>query len=196
MGTIEKMNNLNNRIQEGSTWTDWHALVTIQFGELIESGFDWGKNDYFKNSAFTEANRTRLNQKIEDRFYFREICSTPAQFKFFLRRRLNEILPKYNELYKLIDSGDFKVLRQMTKNEKFRNVFSEYPQTQLNGDANYATNATDNASGSTTDGSPIEMILNYHQYYDDVDVMILNDPTINNCFLSMMPAFYTDKGGM
>lgn len=181
------MNPVMDSLMDPSTqdWSDWHANNTIYFGELIESGFDWGKNDYFQDESFTEDNRTRLNKKIEDRYYYREICCTPpGKFKLFLTRKLNELLPKYNELYKLIASGDFHVLRQETKNTKYRHIFSEYPQAQLQGDADYATNAQDNAAGSIIDGPPVDMFVDYHRRYDDIDVMILDQ--LDVCFYSTL----------
>lgn len=179
------LNPMIDSLEETTEWHDFHAKTTIQFGELIESGFDWGANDYYKDKSFTETNRNRLNQKIVNRYYFREICAVPPGiFKHFLMRKLNEIMPKYNELYKLINSKDFHVLREETNNSKYRHVFSEYPQTQLKGDSDYATNAQDNASGSTRDGAPIDMMIDYQERYNDVDVMILNELEV--CFLSMM----------
>lgn len=166
-----------------SQFSDWHATITIQFGELIESGFDWGKDTYYP--AFTGASRTRLNQKIEDRFYWREICAVPpGKFKHFLMRKLNEIMPKYKMLYDEIDSGNMKVFRQETYNGKSRNVYSEYPQSQLQGSADYATNANDAADGHTRDGAPIDMAVDFQQRYNDVDVMILDE--LDVCFLSLM----------
>lgn len=166
-----------------SQFSDWHATTTIQFGELIESGFDWGKNEYYHE--FKGERREILNNKIEDRFYWREICVVPpGKFKHFLVRKLNEIMPKYKMLYDLVDSGDMRVLRKETSNSKSRNVYSEYPQSQLQGSADYATNANDNASGSTNDGAPIDMAVDFQQRYNDIDVMVLDE--LDVCFLSLM----------
>lgn len=49
---------------------------------------------------FDEAYRPKLNDKIIDHFYFREIgFETAALFAFYLRRTMNEIMPYYNQLY-------------------------------------------------------------------------------------------------
>lgn len=179
------MNPMMDSVQTPSKWHDFHSTITIQFGELIESGFDWGKSEYYVNEQFTQLNRLRLNKKIEDHFYFREICAVPpGKFKHFLVRKLNEIMPKYNELYKIIDNENFHVLREETFNSKSRDIHSEYPQTQLEGNADYATDANDNALGSTKDGPAIDMMIDYQERYNDVDVMILNE--IDVCFMSMM----------
>lgn len=49
---------------------------------------------------FDEDYRRLLNDKIIDHFYFREIgFETVAQFAWYLRRTMNEIMPYYNEMY-------------------------------------------------------------------------------------------------
>ena len=57
---------------------------------------------------FDESYRTELNDKIIDHFYFREIgFETVAQFAWYMRRTMNEIMPYYNKLYEaelLIDN--------------------------------------------------------------------------------------------
>ena len=53
---------------------------------------------------FDETYRTQLNNKIIDHFYFREIgMETVANFAWFLRRKMNEIMPYYNQLYESVD---------------------------------------------------------------------------------------------
>lgn len=181
------MNPFMDNLLQPQEWSDWHANNTIFFGELIESRFNWGKEDYFKDmdDDFDNNHRERLNQKIEARYFYREICCTPpGKFKHFLVRKLNELLPKYNELYKVRDAGDFHVLRQETKNSKYRHIYSEYPQTQLKGDADYATNGQDNAAGSTVDGPPVDMFIDFHDRFDDIDVMIIDQLEV--CFWSAM----------
>jgi hypothetical protein len=182
MNVYDDVNEVEQSLLNGSTWHDFHANVTISFGELLEAGFDWGRNDY---GPIDDADRTRLNKRIEDHYYYREICATPpGKFKLFLTRKLNEIMPKYKKLYDLAAAGRFDVLRQQTGNSKSRNVYSEYPQTQLQGNADYATNANDVAGANTNDGAPVQMSIQYQQAYDDVDVMILKE--IDVCFLSLI----------
>lgn len=56
-----------------------------------------GLNEY---PIFDEDYRIGLNDKIIDHFFFREIgFETAGQFAFYLRRTMNEIMPKYNALY-------------------------------------------------------------------------------------------------
>lgn len=71
---------------------------TIDLRHLLERGYPLALNEY---PIFAEEYREYLNQKIIDHFYFREIGQeTPDRFNFFLKRKMNEIMPYYNELYK------------------------------------------------------------------------------------------------
>lgn len=55
----------------------------------------------FDFPLFDEAYRTVLEKKIVLHYYTREICAeTVGLWKLFLRRRLNEIMPYYNQLYR------------------------------------------------------------------------------------------------
>lgn len=74
------------------------AVFTVELGSLVENGFDLGLSDY---PIFDESYREPLNNKIIEHFYFREIGQeTPGLFKRFLNRKMNEIMPYYNQLYK------------------------------------------------------------------------------------------------
>lgn len=73
------------------------SIFTPELGEIIESGFDLGMKKY---PIFKEEYREELNRKIFDHFWFREIgLETPALFRRFLNRKMNEIMPFYNQLY-------------------------------------------------------------------------------------------------
>lgn len=81
-------------------WDGSHrgAIFTVELGELVQSGFDLGLDKY---PIFDDDYREPLNFKIVDHFWFREIgLETPELFKRFLNRRMNEIMPYYNQLYR------------------------------------------------------------------------------------------------
>ena len=55
----------------------------------------------FDYPIFDEAYRTTLEKKILKHYYTREICcETVGLWKLFLNRKMNEIMPYYNQLYK------------------------------------------------------------------------------------------------
>lgn len=73
------------------------AIFTVELGSLVENGFDLGLDKY---PIFDESYREPLNAKIIEHFFFREIgLETPGLFKRFLNRRMNEVMPYYNQLY-------------------------------------------------------------------------------------------------
>ncbi len=74
------------------------ALFTVQLGSLVSSGYNLGLGTY---PIFDEDYRIPLNNKIIEHYWFREIgLETPQLFVRFLNRKMNEIMPYYNQLYK------------------------------------------------------------------------------------------------
>lgn len=73
------------------------SKYTTELRYALESGYDIGLKTY---PIFEEAYRNVLNDKIKEHFYFREIgFETIALFKRFLNRKMNEIMPLYNQFY-------------------------------------------------------------------------------------------------
>lgn len=86
-------------LYEGEVNVAYHrgAVFTVELGSLVENGFDLGLKDY---PIFDESYRAGLNTKIVEHYFFREIgLETPQLFKRFLNRKMNEIMPYYNQLY-------------------------------------------------------------------------------------------------
>lgn len=82
-------------------WIVENVQSTVPYSKTIRYTHDTyskiGLNEY---PIFDESYRNTLNDKIIDHFYFREIgFETVAQFAWFMRRTMNEIMPYYNKLY-------------------------------------------------------------------------------------------------
>lgn len=156
------------------------GTFTMTLGEIVESGEElWDGDRPFPMEY--EAYRETLQQKIVDHYYLREIgTETIGHFRFMLNRKMREIMPYYNQLYKsekLVDPADALTTHTMTstgnteQNENStshststnnsttdndsRAVTSETPQTRLSGDEDYATGASDVTARTTVaaDGS-------------------------------------------
>ena len=172
---------------------------------------------------FDETYRPILNGKIIDRYWNQEIgMETIEMFRFNMRRKMNEIMPLYNKLYlserlifdpfvtmnmKTVAGGTTGQIAQSAGNStsntdtvgKSRAVNSETPQTQLSGNSDYASNASDvnsdnkvnstgnNTGSSTTDvsvnntntvigysGMPAELLQSYRASLIEIDLMILS----------------------
>ena len=75
------------------------AKYTITIKSLIDNNFDFKMNSY---PIFDENYRNTLNQNILYHYYESEIgFETAPLFRFYLNQKLNEIMPYYNELYKV-----------------------------------------------------------------------------------------------
>lgn len=74
------------------------SSFTTQIRWYIEAGNTLPLNDY---PIFDETYRAGLNKKIIDHYEFREIgAETMGLFNKFLKRKMNEIMPYYNQRYK------------------------------------------------------------------------------------------------
>lgn len=134
---------------------------------------EWvGLEDY---PIFDPGYRAGLNQKIFDHFMYQEIGhETVDQFRFAMRRRMNEIMPYFNQLYdstrlvfdplvtmdiRTIATGSSEqVAEGESVNEtvsdvkaKAKNVASTFPQVALSPNKDYASSGAD--SNSETDSS-------------------------------------------
>lgn len=157
------------------------AKYTITIKTLIDNNFDFKMTQY---PIFDENYRETLNHNILYHYYENEIgFETAPLFRLYLNQRLNEIMPKYNELYKaqknLIDnnlllnnvnltetlsgqnatttSSTSKSTNNGTSNNK--NLFQDTPQGQISSteidNQTWATNLTldSNTSNNTINDS-------------------------------------------
>jgi len=126
---------------------------------------------------FAEGYRKILNGKIIDEYYNQEIgTETIDNFTLILRKKMDQIMPYYNELYKsqrlefdplltmdIHSVGSTEVvgteevnannIAETKTNSGSRATNLNFPQTALAGDADYATSAVDSNSDSDVDAS-------------------------------------------
>jgi hypothetical protein len=127
---------------------------------------------------FDEAYRPHLNQMFLDQFWNQEIGQESIDlFQHALKRKLNQIMPLYNQQYRIsqikfdplqtvniknvsaltgntVSAGDST--SDSTSNAKSRAVAQQMPQTMLSDNGDYATSAQDNISDTTAGGSASE----------------------------------------
>lgn len=153
------------------------STFTMRLSEILDSGETiWHTDD--KYPIFDEAFREPLQQKIERHYLNWEIGQETVQmFRFALNRKMHEIMPYYNQLYlseinidplqtvDVTNTGETSGTESAntttandtdsTTDSKSRAVASETPQTRLQGDEDYATNASDSVSNATA-GTHVE----------------------------------------
>ena len=140
------------------------AKYTITIKTLIDNNFDFGLKSY---PIFDENYRDTLNNNILNHYYENEIgFETAPLFRFYLNQKLNEIMPYYNELYKvqkkLIDENlllnNVNLTEQLTgsnttetsstsqSSNNGKNLFQDTPQGQISqtdiDNQTWATNLT------------------------------------------------------
>ena len=140
------------------------AKYTITIKSLIDNNFDFKMDSY---PIFDENYRNTLNNNILYHYYENEIgFETASLFRFYLNQKLNEIMPYYNELYKvqkkIIDENlllnNVNLTEKLTgsnttntsstsqSSNKGKNLFQDTPQGQISqtdiDNQTWATNLT------------------------------------------------------
>lgn len=165
---------------------DWHAVATIQLGELMECGFVDFDDPSWKWDAYDDAQYARVCEKIANRYFYREIgVLPPGRWKREYLRKMNEIMPKYKPLYGALDDGA-DILQASDHYGKSRDVFSEFPATMLGDNQDYASNGRDREFEDVMQGDWIEKAKLIREEYNDVDVMILDElESLFSCLLTV-----------
>lgn len=77
------------------------SKYTVTLRQIIQSGFDIGLKDY---PIYNEEHRETLNNMIINHYFMSEIGQeTPELFRIYLNNTMNEIMPRYNLMYKALD---------------------------------------------------------------------------------------------
>jgi len=162
---------------------DFHAVTTIQICELAEAGwFDLSDESWDFGPKYSEEQHERLCKRITQHFWWREICVTPPGiWKQMFITRMNEIMPKFMQLYSMLDeeSPFYQPLGQEGEYYKSRNIFSDFPQTKLAGNEDYASTGNDTEYQRIKQMDVLELAERVQNYYD-IDTLICM--SINDLF--------------
>ena len=151
---------------------------TIALKDAIEYVPDIVSGTLAGYPIFDESYREHLNRQILDQYWNQEIGQESIDlFNFALRRKLNQIMPVYNQQYQIsqikfdpLQTVNIKNLgavagstdttgtstNDSTSDAKSRTVAQQFPQTMLSGNGDYATGAQDNTSNTTANGNVSE----------------------------------------
>jgi hypothetical protein len=149
------------------------AKYTITIKTLIDNNFDFKMTDY---PIFDENYRETLNNNILHHYYENEIgFETAPLFRFYLNQKLNEIMPYYNELYKvqkkLID--DKLLLNNVNLTEELNGR-----NTTQTSSISQSTNKGKNLFQDTPQGNISQQDINAQNVY--ATNITLNDNSIND----------------
>lgn len=153
-----------------------YDYMTITLGEWHELGFYRPlEDDSWRFDAYSDEQYTRLCTKFLNRFYDREVSNTvPNRWKRAYLRKLNEIMPKYKLLYARVEQG-VNPLQESREREKSRDIFSDFPETMLSGNSDYASTGNDRESDMLREGNAAELLTQFAREWNDVDVLILDE---------------------
>lgn len=149
------------------------AKYTITIKTLIDNNFDFQMTNY---PIFDENYRKTLNNNILHHYYENEIgFETAPLFRFYLNQKLNEIMPYYNELYKvqkkLID--DKLLLNNVNLTEELKGS-----NTTKTSSVSQSTNKGKNLFQDTPQGNISQQDINAQNVY--ATNITLNDNSIND----------------
>jgi len=140
-------------------------VIELEHGEI-------GLDDY---PIFDETYRAKLNKKIIDHYWNQEIgLETNDMFRLAMSRKMNEIMPLYNQHYVLslltvdpLSTVDLKTIvasdgtsntvgtssNEGLSTAKARAIGSEFPQVVLMDNGDYATTGNDTISDTSATGN-------------------------------------------
>lgn len=152
-----------------------YDYMTITLGEWYEMGFYDPSDDSWRFDAYDDAQYRRLCEKFLDRYYYREVSiPLPARWKRAYLRKLDEIMPKYKLLYARVEQG-VNPLQEGRDRAKSRDIFSDFPETMLSGNSDYASTGNDRESDMLREGNAAELLTQFAREWQDVDVLILDE---------------------
>lgn len=175
MATLPALNLPEFKVPDACTEDEFFSAVTISLGELYEDGWYNPDDESWAWDYYTKEQYDRVCTKIINRYYYREIgIIPPGAWRRAYLRVFNEIMPKYKRLYALLDT-DPDIMQVSDEYEKSRDIFSDFPATQLSGNSDYTSTGTDRERERVVEGDFAEKYGSYARTFSDVDVLILDD---------------------
>lgn len=167
-----------------------NPFATETLGELLQTGWDWGYDKWgttdYPTYTMSEDTiswlRPRINKKIDNRFYFRDLGTTPVArwnklFLSHLTSELDQLGPLYEIIRLGIDLADGGI-----KREKEIDVLSDFPQARLLMEQeDYASSSVENYKEANQRLPQLDQLLKYTKQYTELDEMILQALSIK-CF--------------
>ena len=168
---------------------DWHAVYTVQLGELIEDGvFDWTRPILdWSAAAYDDAQYARVCDYFVQRFLFREISIIPfLEWANALQRKfVYELMPKYRPMYEAAAQG-FNPFAESDEYYKRRTISSDYPETLLSDNADYISSGVDEEYERVKLGNVAERMQEYQSTFHAVDEAMLDE--LETMFVCMSTA--------
>ena len=159
-------------------WENLHIYKdpsSVQIGELSEVGwFDLSDKTIWHWPAYTQEQDNILREKITNHFWNRSLgILPPGLWRRQFIEKMNEIMPKYILMYKALDEAG-NIPGHESEWYKSRNIFSDFPQTQLSGNSDYASTGNDTEYERVRQADILETMERLKDY-QNVDELILRE---------------------
>ena len=156
------------------------------YAKIIEQGMKYIFD--FDYPIFDEAYRTVLQTKILKNYYMREIAhETFGLFKMRLDNQLNISMEYFNQLYEsakiqIEPLNDYSIKEELDRNgsqsgtvkddgkssSNGKEIFYQYPQTELSGNKDYATTMTKNEDSINTNNTNTKDLKTTDNYIKNI----------------------------
>ena len=121
----------------------WRSPISLVLGELIEDGVIDFSSELWNFDSFNQEQRDRIYRKLEARFRYRSIGIIPFQrWRRRLLATMNEQMAKLKWAYQALEDGT-DPMQAGSRYRKYRNIDSDFPQTLLSQNQDYASYGTD-----------------------------------------------------
>lgn len=142
------------------------AKYTVTIKTLMDNKFDFGLKNY---PIFDEAYRETLNNNILMHYYENEIgFETAGLFKVYLNQKMFEIMPYYNELYKVQKK---MLLNDITNNVNLTETFKRDTSTNTSSKSASSSSGiskSKNVEQATPQGSLKEENIDNYSYASNI----------------------------
>ena len=161
----------------------WRSPISLVLGELIEDGLINFSEEVWDFDSYDAEQRDRIYTKLEARYRYRSIGIIPlARWRRRLIGQLNESMDKYKWAYKALEDG-IDPLQVAGRYRKYRNIDSDFPQTLLSENQDYASFGTDFEEEEITQGDWLEFLQKLKKS-KGVDELLLDE--LEGLFSSLM----------
>lgn len=176
-------NDIPEFVEEMNPWLDdFHAVNTICLGELIHDGLvdfkdgTWNETESgVKIDWYDDEQRDRFWGKFQQHYFYREIGEIPyKRWKDNLLSSIAELMPKYKMLYEALAKG-IDPMQVYDDYGKSRNIYSDFPQTMLSGNEDYASTGNDNQYERIRQGDFVEKMNAIMYAYKDPDQALIDE---------------------
>lgn len=158
---------------------EYHALISVQLDELVADGvFSWDR-DPMKGSfdGLGSAVARRMEEALVERYRWEEISITPpGRWMQQLAYTISyELVPKYLPLFQAIEGKTFNPTQGNSEYFKERRIGSEFPETLLSGNSDYASDGEDREYERIYIPDSLEMAEAYYSKYKGIEKALLDE---------------------